>query len=409
MRSLPLLKPKFWTRSAAMLAAIVGLSLGANAQTVTTLIDDSFGDGQGSNTGTVAETAEASFFTTSSSDGISTDPDFAVPGGGFRFISGTSGRAIHTQFTPTTLATAGDRIDVSFDFTTPATVQETVNGDGVPNDEEFRFGLFDTSNASGVNTFTGRNQTATPISLGTDTGNPIDFGANISSGSNNNQPGLELNGFTSEIDIERDNPNGDISFRVSDLTGDSDTATSGVTGNGAPSGRLTTTTGGFDGLGSGPGFGFDDLNGDGVADPGESIFTVDPNTLYTATLTIELLESGDFEVTSSIDGGDLVGADNLTTDIIFGTTAAAMAAGSDQGGLETGTFDLLTFSASSDAFGVSNVADNDADGVLDADNGITFNNLTVTSTLADTAAIPEPSSLALLGLMGCAGLIRRRR
>ena len=66
MRSLPLLKPKFWTQTAAMLAAVVGLSLSANAQTTSTLISDIFADGVGGNTGTVAEVAEANFFTTSS-------------------------------------------------------------------------------------------------------------------------------------------------------------------------------------------------------------------------------------------------------------------------------------------------------------------------------------------------------
>ena len=390
---------KFWTQSAAMFAAVVGLSLSANSQTVTTtLIDDVFGDGQGSNTGTFAEGAEANFFTTSSSGAISTDPAFAVPGGGFRFITGTSGRAVHTTFAPTALTTAGDRIDVSFDFTTPGTVQSTP---GTTNDEEFRFGLFDTSNAAGVNIFSGRNITATPFAAGMDSGTPVDFLANIPSGSNNNQPGLELTGFTAEIDIERDNPDADISFRVSDTTGDSDTFTTGISGNGPPSGRLTTTTQGFQGLGSGDGFGFNDLNGNDVVDPGEDIFTIDPNTQYTAILSIELQADGNFLVSSSLDGGDLVASDNLATDTILATGFDTDA------GLDTNVFDLLAFGVSSDAFGVSNGADLDGDGNLDADNGITFNSLTVTSTIA--SAIPEPSSFALIGLAGCAGLIRRRR
>ncbi len=386
MRALPLLKPKPWTQTAVMFAAVAALSLSANAQTTTsTLISDIFADGVGGNTGSVAEVAEANFFTTSSSAGI--DNSFPVAGGGFRFISGTSGRAIHTLFSPTTLATAGDRIDVSFDFTTPASVRATGG------DEEFRFGLFDTSNASGVNVFTGRN--ATGGSLGTDTGTPIDFNSNIASGSTNNQPGLELAGFTAEIDIEGD-PDDDIMFRVSDLTGDStaqingvangmgELEGSGISGNRAPSGRLTTTTGGFDGLGSGPDF----------------VNPVAATTNYTGTLSIELLASGDFEVTSSLAGGGLTAAGTLATDTILATAAGTEA------GLDTNVFDLLTFSVSSDAFGVSNGADLDGDGILDADNGITFSSLLVTSQIT---AIPEPSSLALLGLLGCAGLARRRR
>ena len=385
MRALPPLKS--WAKTAAMFAAVAVLSASANAQTTTsTLISDIFADGVGGNTGTGGEVAEANFFTTSSSAGINNS--LPVAGGGFRFISGTAGRAIHTTFTPTTLATAGDRIDVSFDFTTPDSVRITGSN------EEFRFGLFDTSNAAGVNVFTGRN--ATNGALGTDSGTPINFNGNIASGSGDNQPGLELAGFTSEIDIEG-NMTEDISFRVSDTTGDSTAQVNGVaaglgelegngiSGNRAPTGRLTTTTGGFDGLGSGPDFGAPTVSG---------------LTDYTATLSIELLASGDYLVTSSLDGGGLTAAGTEATDTILATGAGTEA------GLDTNVFDLLAFSVSSDAFGTIAVADADGDGVLDADNGITFTSLLVTSEIT---AIPEPSSLALLGLLGCAGLVRRRR
>ena len=376
MRALPPLKS--WAKTAAMFAAVAVLSASANAQTTTTtLISDIFADGVGGNTGSATEVAEANFFTTSSSAAI--DNSLPVAGGGFRFISGSSGRAIHTTFTPTTLATAGDRIDVSFDFTTPTSIRPTGGN------EEFRFGLFDTSNASGVNIFSGRNITASPIALGTDTGTPVSFSANIPSGSTNNQPGLELAGFSSEIDIEG-NMTEDISFRVSDVTGTSDTFTTGISGNGPSSGRLLTTTQGFDGLGSGPDFGAPTVSG---------------LTDYTATLSIELLASGDYLVTSSLAGGGLTAAGTEATDTILATGA-----GGTEAGLDTNVFDLLAFSVSSDAFGTINAADADGDGILDADNGITFTSLLVTSELA---AIPEPSSLALLGLLGCAGLVRRRR
>ena len=386
MRALPLLKPKLWTQTAAMFAAVTVLSLSANAQVVnSTLISDIFADGVGGNTGS-AEVAEANFFTTSSSAAI--DNSLPVAGGGFRFISGTSGRAIHTLFSPTTLATTGDRIDVAFDFTTPT----SINSDG-SNSEEFRFGLFNTSNASGVNVFNSRN--ATNGVLGTDSGTPIDFNSNISSGSGDNQPGLELAGFTAEIDVESA-PDDDIMFRVSDVTGDSTLQINGVangmgefegdgiSGNRAPSGRLTTTTAGFDGLDNGPDF----------------VNPVVGNTDYTATLSIELLPSGDFAVTSSLAGGGLTAAGTEATDTILATGAGGEA------GLDTSVFDLLTFSVSSAAFGTINSADADDDGILDDDNGITFTSLLVTSQIT---AIPEPSSLALLGLLGCAGLVRRRR
>ena len=321
----------------------------------------------------MAEVAEANFFTTSSSAGI--DNSLPVASGGFRFISGTAGRAIHTTFTPTTLATAGDRIDVSFDFTTPTSVRVTGN------DEEFRFGLFDTSNASGVNVYNGRN--ATSGALGTDSGTPINFNGNIASASGNNQPGLELAGFTAEIDIESD-PDDDLSFRVSDVTGGSTAQTNGVaagmgefvgdgiSGNRAPSGRLTTTTMGFDGLGSGPDFG-----------AGNEVAGL---TDYTATLSIELLASGDYLVTSSLDDGSgLTAAGSLATDTILATGAGTEA------GLDTNVFDLLAFSVSSDAFGTIAVADSDGDGFLDADNGITFTSLLVTSQAVSYTHLTLPT------------------
>ena len=332
----------------------------------TTLIDDSFGDGFGGNTGTVAETAEASFFTTSSSDGLNTS--IADAAGQFRFITGTSGRQIHTLFTATTLATAGDRIEVTFDFTTPDSVQS----DGSGQDEELRFGLFDSTSTAGVNLFTGRNLTTTVPSNGTDTMVPIAFNTNISSSSSNEQPGLDLAGFSVDFEIEDDNTDADINFRVFDTT------TPG-------SGRLLGTTAGSSGISS-------------QTTPDFGLVGIDflPNTAYTGELSIELLASGDFAVTSSVDGGGLVAADNEATGTILASNLA------------TSTFDLLGFGASGAAFGTINTAEeNPGDGFLAADNGISFTNLVVTSSIA--SAIPEPSSLALLGLMGCAGFIRRRR
>jgi hypothetical protein len=65
------------------------------------------------------------------------------------------------------------------------------------------------------------------------------------------------------------------------------------------------------------------------------------------------------------------------------------------------SFGLLALGSSSNAFGSSNSAG-------DPDNGIDITNFTLTTDIA-AAVVPEPTSLALLGLMGCAGFIRRRR
>ena len=67
-------------------------------------------------------------------------------------------------------------------------------------------------------------------------------------------------------------------------------------------------------------------------------------------------------------------------------------------GVNTLTFDFAGFSVTGGAFGSVNNAG-------EADNGLDFNSVTVTFT---PAAVPEPSSAALL-LVGLAGFCSRRR
>ena len=152
----------------------------------------------------------------------------------------------------------GDSIEVTFDFVTPASIQF----DGTGQDEELRFGLFDTSTTAGVNLFTGRNLTTTVPDNGTDTLTPIAFNTNIDSSSSNEQPGLDLNGFSVDFEIEDDNTNADVNFRVSDNPS---------------SGRLLGTTAGSS-----------SVSGQNTPDFGLAGLDFLPNTAYTGTLLVEL-------------------------------------------------------------------------------------------------------------------------
>lgn len=302
-------------------------TLSANAQTTTTIVNDSFADGI-SNAGP----GQIGLFTTSSSSGL--DPNQA--GGPVDFATGGSGRAIHGTFAPQTLSAQGDRLDVFFDFTTPLTIAGN-------NNEVFRFGLFDTAGAAGFNQ---------NISSSTGTPNPI---LNA------------LAGFSGELDDINAQTNAnvgtsDLIFRTHDI-------------NGSPSGRLLTTTSGFDNIGSGT----------------DDQFLLLPNTDYLTRLSIELNAAGDFDLGLEFfdAAGSLIG---IHTDTALATDGAEV-------GINTNTFDFFGISASGGAFGSNS-------GTGDADNGIDINNITIQFT---TSAVPEPSSICLIALTGLLGLSRRRR
>lgn len=300
----------------------------------TTVIDNDFVNG---NPLTGATGLESPFYTTSSGSGLASDNGTA---GVLDFASGTSGRSVHTLFAPQTLVNPGDALSLVYTFTTPATVGTN---------EDFRVGLFDTNGAAGFDA---------DISASSGTPNPILNG---------------LAGVSGEFDINV--ADADFALRAHNIN-NIEIGADGPDPDDAATGRLLTTTDGFDFLESGPNNGF----------------AIDANTQYTGTFSLALDANGDIVTTQTLVGGTVnesFVSDPLAVndDLIGGEV-----------GVNTLTFDFAGFSVTGGAFGSVNNAG-------EADNGLDFNSVTVTFT---PAAVPEPSSAALL-LVGLAGFCSRRR
>ena len=224
----------------------------------------------------------------------------------------------------------GDTLTVSYTFTTPAT-----GGSG----EDFRVGLFNTGGVTG-------------------------FEENISASSGTPNPILNnLPGFSGEFDINTDDA--DLALRTHDVNS--------VNGTG-PTGRLLTTTDGFDFRRErGRQWLCDILAGTTVHRHPEHHADDSPDS---AVVTQTLLSASVNET--------------------FTSNSILIADAGEDAGFNTTTFDFLGFSVTSGAFGsVNNVGE--------ADNGLDFNNVSVTFT-----AVPEPASLALLAI-GATALVGRRR
>ena len=314
------------SKSAACAVTITFLAVSsAEAQTTTTVINDSFANGFSDLS---ADDSELDFFTTSSSAALNSDRETPGP---IEFASGTSGRAIHGLFAPQTLAAVGDSIDMTFDFTTPASIGT--------NNEDFRWALFSTSRS---------------------TNGQADFAMNIPSSSGTPNPLLEVvAGFEGEID--NINVMGtDLGLRTHNVNAllNSPASTSGTFPDGTPTGTLMNTTAGFDFISGGE----------------DDEITLVPNTSYTGRLLLELTDSTLATIDVTIELLDASGAVISThTDMLFvDDQFDPVTNESIEIGVNTLSFDFLGISATSSAFGMSTA-------IGDPDNGITISNVTITA------------------------------
>lgn len=270
------------------------------------IVNDSFADSDRAANGPL----EGDFYASSTSSAIESNA------GSIGLVSGSSGRQIHGFFPTQTLANAGDTLNTSFTFVTPATVAS--------GNEDIRFGIFD---------HLGRD---IPTQLRQDT-------SYSSSSPNPDYSGLP--GFYSEIDVESADSGTNLNIRRS---------------NPSTTGRLMSTSSGFSNEGSSSDIGY----------------AIVADTTYTATISATRTAAGGLDVTTTFLGNSFTINDPTPNSFDFG---------------------MLTYGASSGAFGSSN-------SVGDPDNGIDITNVTVEFV----AGIPEPTS-AVLALLGGLTLLDRRR
>ena len=186
--------------------------------------------------GTDPANTDAAYFASSTSSAIEFNADT------IGVVSGTSSRQIHSLFETQTLNAAGDYVEATITFTTPATVAAT--------NEDLRIGLFDHLERT----------------------SETELGQNTSYSSSSPNPVFEgLPGFYLELDVESADPQTDLDIRRSDPS---------VTG------RSISTSSGFSSIGNGPDVGY----------------VFQPNTQYTVVLTVTRSASGTLEI--SADFGD---------------------------------------------------------------------------------------------------------
>lgn len=299
-------------------AGLIAAALAVSPASATVIVDDSFADADFAKTGAL----DTNWWTSSSSSGKE------ISAGSLGLVTGTSGRGIHTVFGPVSLSNVGDKLVVSYAFTTPATV---AGGSG--KSSSFKVGLFDSLGQAGLDA---------DVSASSGTPNPL-YGYGLAFGG----PGtLALPGFLMDMDVNT-GATADLNFR--------EHVSNTVTGTG----RLMGTNTNFSSISpSGPDAGY----------------TFDPNTAYTGSLTIERISATELQYTGTLGGDSYTNIDST---------------------IDSDTFDFLGFHVNSNVFGSTNAQNT-------PDNGIDFSNIRI-----EFIPVPEPASLALLGLGGLAMLRRR--
>lgn len=290
---------------------------GGNTSTpgTTVVVDDSFSDGITNN-----GAQQIGFNVTSSNSGL----DVNQAPGPLDFATGNSGRTIHGLFPAQTLTTFGDVLTVTFDFTTPTTI--AYDNNQVSTNEDFRFGLFDTSNS------------------------PLDFTGPINTSTGSPNSGLDpLAGFMGEID--NINASGtDLGIRTNNVNDDSAASSQG--------GQFLQSTSGFD----------------FIADGANDVISLAPNSDYIGTLQVEFADAS--LSTLQITVG-MAAANNAFVDSLTATVSIADVPGS-QVGVNTTTFDLLAFYASSGAFGGTDGPASGSSSTGNPNNGIDISNVNIT-------------------------------
>ena len=263
-----LLKTVFKGATCVFALAFLAVS---NAEAQTVIVDDSFDDGI-TNNGPM----QIGFNVTSSGAAL----DVAQPMGPLDFASGDSSRTIHGIFPAQTLAAFGDVLTVTFDFTTPDTIAFDMGGPS--SNEDFRFGLFDTSGTAG----------ATDVN----TMLPIDFNGPVNTSSN--LPNIALNGLAGFYgEIDNINAAGtDLGIRTNNVNGLNGTQVDDVVPQG---GQFMQQTAGFHFV---------------AGSPNDDVIMLVPNTSYTGTLSLEYTDDtlATFEITVAMADAAGVTIDSFT-------------------------------------------------------------------------------------------------
>jgi poly(beta-D-mannuronate) lyase len=290
-----------------------------------TIVDDSFVDGI-----TNSGAQQIGFNVTSSNSAL----DLSQAPGPVDFATGNSGRTIHGLFPAQTLTAFGDVLTVTFDFTTPATI--AYDNNAVSTNEDFKFGLFNTAPTAG--------------DIDVNTGVAIDFNGPVNTSSGT--PNLALNGLAGFMgEIDNINASGsDLGIRTNNVNGDS--ATSNQTGQ-----FLNSNTG------------FDFISG-GTDD----VIALVPNTDYVGTLSVAYADAALASLQLTVG---IATVDGAFTDIHTDTVLIADDPG-NQVGVNTTTFDMLAFHATSGAFGGTDGPASGSSSTGDANNGIDISNVTIT-------------------------------